>query len=1282
MNPWTQWTQRLWRWIAALIGVGALLLALGIGIFRLAIDLLPGYQQRVVERVREVTGLTLEFDSVHARIGRYGPEIVFRGARVLPESGDDPLVTAESGRVSLSIPRTIWYRRIEVGRVAFVRPRLSFVITADGRLQLVGQSALQRPEAERSALTLERLPRGHFAVTDATLDVLDLRSRQGRFELTGANVDVVRKGNEVTLHGRVVLPDHLGSFIDFEGVVGGDLADTESLVWSLHADARNLDLDQWAATLPDSFIVPAAGRGSVRASARGHGRELSTLQLQPQFAGLRLAGSAEEFTRVAGDIRLQRDAATVYVQATGLELSRAGAPWRPTSLRAHVTRKEGRVASMAARADYLRIENLALFAALLPPGTMRERIATLAPRGELFGLDVTIVERGAKRLPDITGRLRFVDVGFGPLGKAAGVTGLDGAIEGRGAGGVMYVATRNAKIDWPQQWRAPAVLVKADGRVEWQRFNDGVRFWLDDAFADSGHGTARGKLRLVLQPGELPLVDLSATAANFDVTQLWRYLQIGRLKPKTIAWLDAAFRAGRVTEAKISVTGPTRGFPYREGQGLFQASGRATGINLFYAPGWPEIRGVETVFEFDGPAMHAVASRGSVGGVPFTKAEVNSADLRDAIFAARGTTRTDADRAIRMLQGTPLAPSFGAMFAELAGSGPVSAELAMVLPIKDFSRRVVTVMGSLDEVTLRHGGQPFEATDVSGDFWVRNREIQAPALTGRTLGGRWQAAVSTTAQPGGGLRTEVNAQGTVQGSALQPVARLPVNAGISGIAAWRGTLQIERNVDPKRPARGVVHLSSDLRGLASNLPEPFAKTADATRPLKASVTFDGVTGPRIQAQLGRNIHALLQWRSKAGAAPVERGIVAFGGAAPLALPTAEGLWLSGRVESASLTDLLELRWKGPRGRPIQEWLGGADLAFGRFEILGYGFANVSGRLRPGNRAWDVSVNGDAASGRVVVPYTFPGEVPMVLDLDRLHFGERVSGTGKRPDPDPRKLPAIRVDVRDFVFDKRSFGHLQAELARGTTGMTLNRFTMRHPSFTAEGRGSWQVRGQAAECRLEFDVKTNDVLGFMNAMQLGSLVEGEEGHVSARLSWPGPPEISALDRLSGTLEISAANGNLTAVEPGAGRVFGLMSLAHLPRRLALDFGDLTGEGLAYDTLRGTFQLTNGDAYTDNLTLRGSAAEIGIVGHTSLRNRTYDQTAVVTGQLGASLGVAGALAGGPAVGAALLLFSQIFKEPLKGVTRGYYRITGTWDDPQVRRMDSRELKDDRQAAQGPS
>lgn len=1283
-----RWIKRLVRWAAATVAAAALLLALGIGVFRLAIDLLPGYQQRIVERVREQTGLVLEFDSVYARIGRYGPEIAFRGARLLPASGDAPLVSAESGRVSLSIPRSIWYRRIELGRVLLVRPRLNFVIRTDGSVQLVGQGALRPdPAAERRPMTLERLPRGRFAVRDATLAVLDLRARQGRFELTGADIEMVRSGGRVSLRGQVDLPEHLGASLDFRADADGDLADTATLVWSAGLEAYDLDLSQWAALLPDSFAVPSAGFGTLEMTARGRGRELATLRVQPRLEGLRLPGSETEFSRIAGDVRMRRDGDTITVQAAGLELSREGAPWRPTSVEAKLVRRDRRLASAALRADYLRIENIAALASLLPAGNVRERLVALAPRGEVFGLDVTVADAGPGRLPDVIGRLRFADAGFEPVGRAAGITGLDGSIEGRGAGGLVHVATRDAVIAWPLQWRSLIEVPRAEGRVEWSRFDDGVRFWVDNARVETAHARAQGKLRLLLRPGQLPLMNLEGTATDFDLRQTWRYLQVERLKPKTIAWLDAAFRAGRVPEARVSITGPTRGFPYREGQGHFTAEGRVTGLNLFFADGWPEIRGIEADFSFDGPGMRVSASRGNIAGVALARAEAHSADLRAAMLALSLESRADAGRAIRLLQGSPLAPALGAAFGELTGSGPVNAAITMFLPLKEMERRVVTVIAQLSGVTLRHREQPVEATGITGELRVRNREIYARSLRGRLLGGPVRLSVATAIQKDGDLETQLNAEGELLGAQLVPAAHLPVNADVSGSADWRGFLTLRRAAAGDRPARGTLRLSSDLRGLAIGLPEPFDKALDVARPLTITANFDGDSGMRVQGQFGRDVHALLQWRRKAEDPPVERGIVSFGATAPGTLPREPGLWLRGRLDEASVSALLALRWAEPRGRPLSEWLAGADLSVRDLEVLGYRFTGVDARLRPGNRAWEVDVEGDMASGHLTVPHAFPGEVPMVLDMARLRFGERVApGAGvaaagaaavAQQQPDPRQLPAIRVDVRDLAFDGRNFGHVQAELARGTAGLTLNQFTMTHAAFTAKGRGSWLMRERGAECRLEFEADSGDVLGFMNAMQLGSLIAGRQGRVSASLSWPGPPEVSAIERLSGRLEISARDGRLTSVEPGAGRVFGLMSLAHLPRRLALDFGDLTGEGLSFDSMTGTFQLTDGEAYTDNLTLRGSAAEIGLAGRTSLRHRTYDQTAVVTGQLGASLGVAGALAGGPAVGAALLLFSQIFKEPLKGATRGYYRITGSWDDPQVKRVDAREVKDSRQA-----
>jgi uncharacterized protein YhdP len=135
------------------------------------------------------------------------------------------------------------------------------------------------------------------------------------------------------------------------------------------------------------------------------------------------------------------------------------------------------------------------------------------------------------------------------------------------------------------------------------------------------------------------------------------------------------------------------------------------------------------------------------------------------------------------------------------------------------------------------------------------------------------------------------------------------------------------------------------------------------------------------------------------------------------------------------------------------------------------------------------------------------------------------------------------------------------------------------------------------------------------------------------------------------------------------MLGLASVAELPRRLALDFSDVTDKGFAFDTVRGDFQLHDGSAYTDNVLVKGPAAEIGLIGRVGLKNHDYDQTAVVTGNVSNTLPLA-ALAAGPVAGGAVWLFTQVFKQPLKGLVRGYYRITGSWDNPTVERIKSAE------------
>ncbi len=175
--------------------------------------------------------------------------------------------------------------------------------------------------------------------------------------------------------------------------------------------------------------------------------------------------------------------------------------------------------------------------------------------------------------------------------------------------------------------------------------------------------------------------------------------------------------------------------------------------------------------------------------------------------------------------------------------------------------------------------------------------------------------------------------------------------------------------------------------------------------------------------------------------------------------------------------------------------------------------------------------------------------------------------------------------------------------------------------------------------------------------------GDDLSMLLALSWSGGPNEDLLETLDGNVKVRIGEGQLSELKPGAGRVFGLMSIAALPRRLALDFRDVFGKGFAFDKINGDFQIVDGETYTCNLSLEGPAADIGIVGRAGLVSREYEQNAVVSASFGNALPVAGALVAGPQVAAALLIFSQIFKKPLKEVSQVYYGISGSFDDPAI-------------------
>jgi len=110
---------------------------------------------------------------------------------------------------------------------------------------------------------------------------------------------------------------------------------------------------------------------------------------------------------------------------------------------------------------------------------------------------------------------------------------------------------------------------------------------------------------------------------------------------------------------------------------------------------------------------------------------------------------------------------------------------------------------------------------------------------------------------------------------------------------------------------------------------------------------------------------------------------------------------------------------------------------------------------------------------------------------------------------------------------------------------------------------------------------------------------------------------------------------------------------------LDFGDVYKSGFGFNSINGSFKLADGNASTDDLEIKGAAADIRLRGRVGLRAHDYDQIVDVTPHTGGALAVVGAVVGGPIGAAAGLALSK----GVNSAAHARYKITGPWTKPVI-------------------
>ncbi len=913
---------------------------------------------------------------------------------------------------------------------------------------------------------------------------------------------------------------------------------------------------------------------------------------------------------------------------------------------------------------------------------------------------------------------RIESFGFAAVGATPGVSGVAGTLQGDADGfAFAFDPAATARVDWPPALRAPRDLQMTgslggwrNDAGQWQVGTPSLRVQAGEVVA-----TLRGGLTLD-GDGTRPHLDLAADVDDFPIAAASGFWIRNMMPPATVRWLDTALRGGDVTDGHALIAGDLDDWPFLPAdggapKGIFHATARLDDVEMKFQPGWPAANGLTgdvdflaDGFSFRGSGILAdVAMDNVVGGI---------AHYKRAELTLSADTRADAAAQLALLRDSPLRAQYASTLDSLTARGAATSAFTLRVPF--YERPIVPVIEgriALSSVALADSRFDLAFDDVRGEATFDRAGFTADGLRARRGG---QPGVLSLRAGKGHVRDAAQAfeaELAAPLTATELLDRAPDLAWLKTYFVGRSTWQVGVTIPtsgiaasavnpvPARAATTVparLTLRSDLVGTRLDLPAPMRKPA--AEALATSVqTQIPFGGGDVVVAFGQRL-AL-----RARAANGRTGIrVVLGSSRVDEAPPAFGLVATGRAGDLDAIDWGTLATGGSGGAstvPLQR----VDVLADRLKLLGGTFANVRLRAAPSGSGTAVQVEGAALAGNVALPRT--SGAPITGAFSRVHWATPARATGRAtagvpdkvpvlapavapvpPSPDaaadvdPSAIPPLQFTVDDLRFGEAALGRAVVRTQPIAGGLRIVELRSTADGQQVAVTGDWTGRGAAARTRLGADVTSGDFGKLLGGFGFGGRISGGAGDARVEASWPGSPAGFRLGALEGSLALTIKDGQLVEIEPGAGRVLGLLSVAELPRRLLLDFRDFFSKGFKFNRIGGTVRFAGGEARSDDMVIDGPAAEIRITGAADLRAQTFDQRIDVLPRSGNLLTVAGAIAGGPVGAAVGAVANAVLKKPLGEVGAKTYRVTGPWKDPKVE-VGKRE-EADRPAAAQPS
>jgi len=956
--------------------------------------------------------------------------------------------------------------------------------------------------------------------------------------------------------------------------------------------------------------------------------------------------------------------------------------------------------------DFIQLTGLAEKAAWLFDAQLAGRLhdATFAFSGSLFDIvDWSLIASAS-------------DISFKSIGSAPSMNNLAGSVNISSTGGKFSFSTQDSVFQWNRWFDQQFPIDLAEGEFSWQiqesgnidlalsngRFEDkNARIFNFNAHLDldkksKGVTSLDELLALISITRQIknsdssssqsafkaPVLNASAEYDFFKMEAFDEYLpndkRVGLLKK----WWANAYKSGESTGATITYTGELSAEAFFSGQAQLESSGDFANVHIDYGylQDWPEVKKGRGRFSLKNDLFTLNPDEVWLEEDKVTQSKLQIFSLfnieRTLVLESELTTSL-ANVAEFLFAGPLIKPeNKPEALPVTVTSGVVDSVSVITVPLSHTTKTTVVGKAKIaDGRVVLPSSMPVD--DISANISFTERSAQSNNIKASFLGGLTTARLETT-QEALPPKLRMSASGSADMQALIPWTGEHLSTLFDGRAPWQGTVDLNG-------ADIAVVANSTLKGVEVLAPAPLAKPADEVGQIEVAVSL----GSLDKAQtLTLNYNDLLSAVLETNPAKPDQSPPSFFDKSMISLgktqasELAEGINFDAQVDSIDLDawfdtviDLAQYKPNVPTDNTeFLDAMRTVRIKANDSMFLGRPLGEIDlSAVSVDGQYWIGAVRGSNANG------TWQAQpratlANYVFNFSDLNFAERIPQTAQVEPINyslkPQEYPTIALKVDELKIGGRHFGTLTLSGSAQDEQWQLNDFELAHNGIRTSVSGAWtnnQERGSVS--LFDYEVTVDEAEGALDDMDFDGFIKKGTGSMTGKINWLGAPHEFDYSRLGGDFYLRIRDGELVKVEPGTGKLLGLLNFNALARRLTFDFRDVFASGLKFDRMVYSGILADGEAIMREAYVLTPAVFVRLEGKVDLGKELVDMEIHIAPELAGNLTLLSALAN-PAAGAVVFLTQRIFKDEMRQASFRSYRALGTWQDFELVDLDKQD------------